>query len=81
LARAGGWKGAVAIAAAAGAVAAGVFDVLENRAILRLLDVRLQDTTAAMLHAIRSPAVAKWWLTGIAIVLLCAHFAKPPAKA
>lgn len=61
------------IAGAAGALcgaAAGVFDVLENRATLAILDVPLLSTTTAMMNAIRRASTAKWTLAAIAILVL-----------
>jgi hypothetical protein len=69
LARRRGWRMAAAIVAGICGVAAGVFDVLENRAILEILDVPLRDTTPDMLHAIRGPSLAKWILAGVAVVV------------
>jgi hypothetical protein len=60
------FRSSVAIAAAACGVAAGVLDVFENIAILRILDVPLRDTTQAMVDAIRHPSLAKWALAFLA---------------
>jgi len=68
--RKGGWKQVAGIAAGICGVAAGVFDVLENRAILNILDVPLRATTPAMIQAIRGPSTAKWILAGVTVVLL-----------
>jgi hypothetical protein len=68
--RKGGWKQVTGIAAGICGVAAGVFDVLENRAILNILDVPLRATTSAMIQAIRGPSTAKWILAGVTVVLL-----------
>jgi len=70
--RAGGWRKMIGIAAGICGVATAVFDVLENRAILNLLDVPLRSTTPAMLNAIRSASGAKWTLAGFTVVLLLA---------
>jgi hypothetical protein len=75
--RAGGWRQTVGIAAGICAIATGVFDVLENRAILHLLDIPLRSTTPAMINAIRSASSAKWTLAAITVVLL---LAAPPAE-
>jgi hypothetical protein len=69
-ARRGGWRQITGIAAGICGVAAGVFDVLENRSILYLLDVPLRATTPAMIQAIRGPSTAKWALAGVTVVLL-----------
>jgi hypothetical protein len=68
--RAGGWRQTAGIAAGICAIATAIFDVLENRAILRLLDVPLRSTTPAMIHAIRSASTAKWILAAVTIILL-----------
>jgi hypothetical protein len=72
--RKGGWRQPAAIAAGICGLAAGLFDVLENRAILNLLDVPLRATTPAMIQAIRGPSTAKWILAGVTVVLLSASF-------
>ena len=52
------------------AIAAGVFDVLENLAIADVLDVKIAATTETMMAAIRQPATAKWSLVAVSVVLL-----------
>ena len=74
--RKGGWRRAAGIAAAICGVAAGVFDIFENRAILKLLDVPLRATTPAMIAAIRGPSTAKWVLAGVTVVLLSVSLIK-----
>lgn len=76
--RKGGWRLVTGIAAGICGLAAAVFDVLENRAILNLLDVPLRATTPAMLQAIRGPSTAKWVLAGVTVVLLSASFIRIP---
>ena len=76
--RKGGWRQITGIAAGISGLAAGVFDVLENRAILNLLDVPLRATTPAMIQAIRGPSTAKWILAGVTVVLLSACFLRVP---
>jgi len=76
--RKGGWKQVTGIAAGVCGLAAGVFDVLSNRAILNLLDVPLRATTPAMIQAIRGPSTAKWILAGVTVVLLAVSFIKTP---
>lgn len=73
-ARSGGWRRFVGVAAALCAVAAGVFDVLENLAILDVLDVRIAATTDTMLAAIREPSRTKWSLAVLCAVLLLSHY-------
>jgi hypothetical protein len=70
IARAGGWRRAAGVILAICALAAGVFDVLENFAILDILDVRIATTTATMLADIRRPSTAKWSLVLVCLVLL-----------
>jgi hypothetical protein len=77
-ARKGGWRLVAGIAAGICGVAAGVFDVLENRAILNLLDVPLRATTPAMIEAIRGPSIAKWILAGVTVVLLASSLIRIP---
>jgi hypothetical protein len=76
--RKGGWRQVAGIAAGICGVATGVFDVLENRAILNLLDVPLRATTPAMIQAIRGPSTAKWILAGVTVVLLAASLIRVP---
>jgi len=74
----GGWRQVIGIAAGICGLAAGVFDVFENRAILNMLDVQLRATTPAMIQAIRGPSTAKWILAGVTVVLLSAAFIRNP---
>ena len=76
-ARKGGWRRTAGITAAVCGVSAGVFDILENRAILKLLDVPLRATTPAMIDAIREPSAAKWILAGVTVMLLIVSFIRP----
>jgi hypothetical protein len=66
------WTRAAAVAAMVCAVGAAAFDVLENAAILRLLDVKLNATTSAMINAIRSASAAKWSLASVTLLFLSA---------
>lgn len=77
-ARKGGWRLVTGIAAGICGCAAGVFDVLENRAILNILDVPLRATTPAMIQAIRTPSTAKWILAGVTVVLLASSLIRIP---
>jgi hypothetical protein len=74
----GGWRQVTGVAAGICGLAAGVFDVLENRAILNILDVPLRATTPAMIQAIRAPSTAKWILAGVTVVLLAASLIRVP---
>src|SRR5580658_11038262 len=61
------------IAGMAGAIcgfAAGVFDVLENRAILAILNVPVRGTTQNMVNAISRPSTTNWALSAVALALL-----------
>ena len=77
-ARKGGWRRVTGIAGGVCGAAAGIFDVLENRAILNLLDVPLRATTPAMIQAIRGPSTTKWILAGVTVVLLSVSFIRTP---
>ena len=77
LARSAGWMQAAGIAAAVCGVGAGVFDVWENVAQFRILDVPLRQTTPAMINAIRSAAAAKWWLASVTLALLGSYMRSP----
>lgn len=74
IARHGGWRRAAGVAVAICALAAAVFDVLENLAILDILDVRIAATTETMLMAIRQPSTAKWSLVAVCAILLIGHY-------
>lgn len=76
--RKGGWRRAAGMTAAICGVAAAAFDILENRAILKLLDVPLRATTPGMIQAIRGPSIAKWILAGVTVVLLAVSLIKTP---
>lgn len=52
----------ISATAAASGIAAGVFDVRENLAILRVVDVPLNETTQAMVEAMRMAGLTKWML-------------------
>jgi hypothetical protein len=74
--RRGGWRQAAGVAAGICALATGVFDVLENRAILGILDVPLRATTPAMIDAIRNASAAKWSLAAATVALLAASLVR-----
>jgi hypothetical protein len=75
-ARSGGWRRFTGVAAALCGVAAGVFDVLENLAILDVLDAPVGSTTETMLNAIRQPSQTKWLLLAVCVVLLLSQLQK-----
>jgi len=60
----------IAISAVALGVGAAIFDVIENLAILRIVDVDLGHTTQTMIDAIRYPSLIKWALASLALGLL-----------
>ena len=64
----------VAVALLLCVLAAGVFDCMENLAILRLLPVNLTDTSQSMIDAIARPSRVKWLLTSLALILLSIFF-------
>ena len=74
LARSFAWGRAPAIAAAVCGVAAGVFDVTENLAILRICATPLSQTSQAMVDAIRHASLVKWALAFAAMALLTSYF-------
>jgi len=64
------FQGPVAMAAAVCGVAAGAAEVMQNIAILRIVDTRLRDTSQEMVDAIRYPGLAKWALAWVAAGLI-----------
>jgi hypothetical protein len=82
LVRMGGWTQVAGLVGAVCGLGAGVFDVLENMAQFRILDVPLRRTTPAMINAIRSAAAAKWWLAAVTLALLGSYLRSPrrPAR-
>jgi hypothetical protein len=79
--RKGGWRRFAGTAAAICGTVAGICDVFENRAILKLLDVPLRATTPAMIDAIRQPSTAKWILAGVTVVVLAVSLLRIPKTA
>jgi len=76
------WAGAAIVVCAAGAA---VFDVIENLGILRILDLRLIDTTQTMADSVRLASLVKWALVFVAMALISPFvflrrdlFARPP---
>jgi hypothetical protein len=63
----GKWVGSCPLIACG--VLAGVFDVAENFAILRVVNTPLQLTTQGMVDAIRYASMAKWGLVAVALVV------------
>jgi hypothetical protein len=69
LSRQGGWARAAATATIIVAAAAAIFNVTEDLAILRILDVPVVATTPGMMNAIRRASAAKWALAALALAL------------
>jgi hypothetical protein len=74
LMRQGGWGQLVGLAAMICGVATGVFGLIEQRAILRILDISLVQTTPAMINSIRSAGAATWGLAAFTWLLLSSLF-------
>ena len=74
LMRGGGWGWFAGPAAMICAAGTAVFDVMENLAILRILDVPLYRMGPQMISAIRSASAAKWNLAGLTLALLSSYF-------
>jgi hypothetical protein len=60
------------------ALATAAFNILENLAVLRILDVPLYETTAPMIGAIRSASFASWALAALTLALLSPFFLGSP---
>jgi len=67
------WKWAAIAAAILGVAAAGL-DVVENLAILRIVEAPLAATTQAMVDAIHVPSIIKWLCGFLALALLTPYF-------
>jgi hypothetical protein len=74
LARSGTWGKMAGLVAGICGLATAAFDVRENFAILRILDLRLEQTTAPMMNAIRSASAAKWALSALTLALVATYF-------
>jgi hypothetical protein len=70
----GSWGKVAGVAAGFCGLALAAFDVRENVAILGILDVSLERTTAPMMNAIRSASAAKWALSAVTLALLSSYF-------
>jgi hypothetical protein len=81
LMRQGAWGRVAGPAAMVCAVATAVFDLIEKRAILRILDISLLQTTPAMINAIRSASAATWALAALTLVLLSSLYRRSPLGA
>src|SRR5580692_7792024 len=78
LLRSGGLGQVAGPAAMICAVATAGFNVVENLAVLRILDVPLYETTAPMIQAIRSASFATWALAAVTLALLSVFFLHSP---
>jgi hypothetical protein len=78
LLRAGGIGRIAGPAATICALATAGFNVAENLAVLRILDVPLYETTAPMIGAIRSASFATWALAALTLGLLSTYFLRSP---
>lgn len=78
LMRQGAWGRVAGPAAMVCAAATAVFDVIEKRAILRVLDTSLLETTPAMINAIRSASAATWALAAVTLALLSSLYRLSP---
>jgi hypothetical protein len=76
LMREGGWGRLAGVAAMVCAVATGVFNVLQDLAILSILDIPLDALPSAAINAIRSAAAAKWALAAVTEAFLSGLFLK-----
>jgi hypothetical protein len=78
LTQGGGWARIAGPAATICALATAAFNIAENLAVLRILDVPLYETTAPMIRAIRSASFATWALAALTLALLSALFLRSP---
>jgi hypothetical protein len=78
LTRAGGVGRIAGPAATICALATAAFNIAENLAVLRILDVPLYETTAPMIRAIRSAGFASWALAALTLTLLSMLFLRSP---
>jgi hypothetical protein len=78
LLRSGGLGRIAGPAAMICALATAAFNIAENLAILRILDVPLYQTTAPMIGAIRSASFATWALAALTLALLSTFFLRSP---
>jgi hypothetical protein len=78
LLRSGGLGRIAGPAATICALATAGFNVAENLAVLRILDVPLYETTAPMIGAIRSASFATWALAALTLALLSIYFLRSP---
>jgi hypothetical protein len=76
LMREGGWGRLAGATAMVCAVATGAFNVLQDVAILSILDIPLDALPSAAINAIRSAAAAKWALAAVTEAFLSGLFLK-----
>jgi hypothetical protein len=78
LLRSGGLGRMIAPAAVVCALGAAGFNFASNLAVLRILDLTLEETTAPMINAIRSAGFASWTLAALTLFLLSVYFFRSP---
>ena len=59
-------------------LAAAGFNVASNLAVLRILDLPLEETTPPMINAIRSAGFVSWTLAALALLFLSVYFFRLP---
>ena len=70
----------IALTAAALALIAAISGVIGTFAILRLIDVDLNDTTQAMVDAVRYPSLIEWMLASISLGVLAILLLRTPGR-
>jgi hypothetical protein len=78
LLRSGGPGRMLAPAAIVCTLAAAAFNLASNLAVLRILDVTLEETTSPMINAIRSAGFTSWALAALTLLLLSVYFFRSP---
>jgi hypothetical protein len=78
LLRSGGLGRMLAPAAMVCALAAAAFNLASGLAVLRILDVPLEETTPPMINAIRSAGFTSWALAALTLLLLSVYFFRSP---
>jgi hypothetical protein len=68
------FRNSLALVGAICGVAAAVFDIFENLAILQIVNTPLSATTQDMVDAIHRPSMAKWTLTFVATAIFAVIF-------
>jgi hypothetical protein len=78
LLQSGGVGRIIAPASIVCALSAAAFNIASNLAVLRILDVPLEETTPSMINSVRSAAFASWSLAALTLLLLSTHFFRSP---